>query len=602
MKTAGYDIALLLNERFLNQLSGALFYSGFFTINGWVDFYQGSLSLEQAVMDYEKELAAELTGKIPEEVLSYLKMAFRFKLTREPVIDFAVGADGQGQCLRVAAGMRVYFFLWDGLEIKFDIDMAFRTGLQIDSELNLVADLKNGVIDELTIKYGKAMEADMTLKLSAIVEKAVHLYFANHTICKRLELPSLSTVVKDVTDYIQPDHDENGNDLGIIPVTVDAIQVVSPTVLALGINLMGYKGGNPTLLHDFARNCSVAVAVSETAIFKVFSYVWQHSQCVKSFGSDGSMCLVKEADSLTIAKAKTLKIKKLDDFFSDVSQIGSYVQKLISKGLTAGFVESSIEYRGMNFQYALAVKLKNEPKFDLLGGNKIAIYNMAFEIFLRLACRCTIKYETNLDTSGWIPDSWTPWDDDVVLYQETKTYTLFDLRIFLKNLELRYGEGLLVWNEKKHALEMEITKINLYWDFEKPESPLFGLPERLINWIMDQLEDDIVKKLPKITVTPSLRFNLPIIPFALQMKGRKLEITNSEAVVAVDCQFNELQKDIYPVAKYIVNTNNREIHKIGCDSVTDTYEVHQRGFHLLGDALNLGYDGCKNCLPAFHKR
>ena len=81
-----------------------------------------------------------------------------------------------------------------------------------------------------------------------------------------------------------------------------------------------------------------------------------------------------------------------------------------------------------------------------------------------------------------------------------------------------------------------------------------------------------------------------------------MEITNSEAIVAADFGFKQLEKGKYPVAKYIVNINNSEIHKIGCDSVTDTYEVHQRSYHLLSEALDHGYDGCRNCLPAFHKR
>ena len=116
------------------------------------------------------------------------------------------------------------------------------------------------------------------------------------------------------------------------------------------------------------------------------------------------------------------------------------------------------------------------------------------------------------------------------------------------------------------------------------------------------MEDEIVKRIPVISVTPKLSFDLPLIPWPLKMTGRKLEITNSEAIVAADFEFEELEKDTYPVPKYIVNVNNGEIHKIGCDSVMDTYEVHQRSYHLLSDALALGYDGCKKCLPAFHTR
>jgi hypothetical protein len=116
MKTAGYDLVLLFNENFLNQLSGALFYSGFLTINGSVDFYNGTLMLEHQVQDYHKDLSLVLAGQVTNELQPFLKMDFRFKLTQEPMLDFIQEASGQR--IRFAMGMRIYFWLWQGLEIS----------------------------------------------------------------------------------------------------------------------------------------------------------------------------------------------------------------------------------------------------------------------------------------------------------------------------------------------------------------------------------------------------------------------------------------------------------------------------------------------------
>lgn len=52
--------------------------------------------------------------------------------------------------------------------------------------------------------------------------------------------------------------------------------------------------------------------------------------------------------------------------------------------------------------------------------------------------------------------------------------------------------------------------------------------------------------------------------------------------------------------KYVANYNNMEAHRIGCPCVMDVYENHQRGYYSLQKALSAGYDGCKNCLPAYH--
>lgn len=605
MKTAGYDIALLLNERFLNELSGALFYNGFLTVNGSVDLYTGTIELEHVTGEFNKDLSVQLTGKVTTELQPFLKMDFRFKLTREPLIDFVQGTTTDELFLRLSLGMRIYFWLWQGLEVKFDAGITIAVPLsinEVDKKLCLIADLKNSIVSELSLKYGAINKATMTENLDQIVEKALQLYFTNNTICKSLSLPCLSNVVKDIKQFIHPDKNEKNEDLGIIPVSVDAMRIVSPTVLAVGINLMGYKGGNPDQLHDFIRNCSVGIAVSENALQKVYEYVWTHSQFVKQFGSNGNMMLVKNYDNLTLARTGTFKVKKLDEVLDNVARVVSTIATNAGKMLSGGFLEPKVDYLGMDFDYGLVFTLKNKPMFDLQGGNRVVIYNMAFSVLLHLACTVSIQHEVDLDTSGWIPDEWTPWKDDVALFKKQFRETIFNKKLRLDNLELRWGLGTIVWNNDTMSLDLKIEKINLYWNFDKPGSPLKGLPAKLINWITDQLEDDIVKKIPTISITPPLSFNLPLIPWQLQVDKCALEITNSEIMVAAKLGFNEIRKDIFPVFKYVVNTNNKEIHKIGCDSVTDTYEVHQRGYHLLNDALNDDNDGCRNCLPAFHKK
>lgn len=610
MKTAGYDIALLLNEKFLNQLSGALFYSGFLTINGSVDLYNGTLSLEHQVMDYNKSLSQGLQGKVPDEMQPFMKMDFRFKLTQEPLISFEMSDKADSPQIRVSLAMRTYFWLWEGLELKFDAYLSLLIPIFIGSDMKLVVDFATADIEKMTLKYGGGMKPQMVEQMDSIVENAMHMYFSNHTICQRLELPCLGTVIKDIKDYITPDKapkdpnnpEDEEKELGIIPIHIDAVRVVNDTVMVIGINVMDYSGGNPDKLHSFARNCSIALAISETVLFKVFNYVWTHSQFTKTFGSKGDLCLVKNYDSLSIAKSGTFEIEKLDKFFDKATDIVSFIGNGMSRILTAGVIGTSIDYQGMDFYYDVNVTIKKEPKFDLLGGNVIYIYNMAFSAYFRLSCDCTYTYEVTADTSPFIPNSWTPWDDEVTLYEKTKTITLFDQHIRIDNLEVQYAKGRLQWDESKQSLVIKIFEIKPYWNLDKPGSPLEKCPSKLRNWITDAIEAQIVKRIPEFTVSTKLDFNLPYIPWPLKMKSKELEVTNSEAIISADLEFEQLKHDIYPVPKYVANINNMEVHKIGCDSVIDTYEVHQRGYHLLNDALNHGYDGCKNCLPAFHKK
>lgn len=601
MKSAGYDIALLLNERFLNQLSGVLFYSGFLTLNGSVDLYAGKMMLEHQVMDYETALTEGLEGNVPEELQRFLKIDFRFKLTQEPMVSFVQTFEASEQSVRIALGMRLYFWLWEGLELKFDASCRLLMPITVDTNLKMEVDLAAALVEEMTIKYGGGVKPEMVEKLDRIVEAALGMYFANHRICQKIELPCISKVVKDIKDYIQPDQKE-GKDLGIIPVHLDAIRIVSDKVMVLGINLMDYHGGNPEALHVFARNCSMAIAISEIAIDKVFHYVWTHSQFTKTIGSKADLSLVKHKNALSVSKSGALEVEQIDKFFNKATEVVDFLGDAMARILTANIIETSLDYHNIDFYYDVGLTLKNEPKFDLRGGNVVYIYNMAFGAYFRLSCDLTYSFEVKADTSWFIPDSWTPWEDDVTLYSKTKSITVFDQHIRIDNLELQYAKGELRWDEAKQSLIIKIIEIKPYWNLDKLGSPLYKSPPRLINWITDAMEKQLVKRIPEFTVSPKLQFDLPYIPWDMKTKIKGLEVTNSEAIVVADLGFDQLKNDTNPVPKYVVNINNAEIHKIGCDAITDTYEVHQRSYHLLNDALNKGYDGCKKCLPVFHKK
>lgn len=597
MKTAGYDIALLINERFFNQLSGALFYGGFLTANGSIDLYNGAIAIENTLKDLSIAGDWGLVGEVTPELRSFLNIDFRMKLTQEPLIDLLQGAAPDDQMIRLAIRMRIYLLLWQGFEVKFEASFDLTAPITLDN-MNLVIDLGKAEVNELVIKYGNLMDDKMKLNLDKIVRDALSAYFKDKYLSIELKAPTFSDLVKELDDYLQA-----GNDGDVVPLTVDAVRIVSPTVLALGINVLDYHGGNPDQLHDFARNCSLAVAVTERAMNKIVDFVWRNSRFGKqSIGNDGSLWLLKDNSGLTVSKSGNVELKGLNDFFNDAADITSKVTSFLAEAASGGFINTKFDYLGMEFGYAVKATIKSPPVFDLLGGNEVKIYNMPFSIFLELFWDVTIETEIAFDSSGWIPDILTPWEDDIVISRKKQVINVFHRCMWNNNMKLKEGRGIIVWNEETQTLELKITKINLYWGLDKPGSPLYGFRPELINCITDQIEKAIVQRIRTISVTPPMSFEFPCLPWPLQATGRNLEVTNSEAIIAADFGFKQLVKGAYPVPKYIVNINNREIHKIGCDSVADTYEVHQRGYHLLSDALDHGFDGCQKCLPAFHTR
>jgi hypothetical protein len=573
MKTAGYDVTILINESLLNQISGALFYSGFLTANGSVDFYNGKISVKNNIQNFQEELSTTIKDKVPAELRRFLKLDFRFKPTYEPTVDFL--AD---QKIRIGVALRIYLWFWEGLEIKFDASLFVKCGISILEDGTATADFANSEVEEFIIKYNGGMEQEATLSLNDIFTKAIHLYFSGKAVSFELQLPSL----EDHIPGIKVDENNPKDKFNIYPKSIKA---VSPTTMVLAANVYeDHNFGKSDDIYEFVKNCNLGVAISETAMFKVFNYYWERLES-KTFRKDG-----------------WFEIKKLDDFFTSVNDITLFIEKFVSKALTLGFIESQTTYKGMDFYYDLNVNFKNQPKFDLIGGNKIKVYNMAFDFSVRIACYCTVENKVVVDTSGFIPDSWTPWDDDKVISRTTTRLKLFDGTLRLNNLELKEGIGKVEFDEVKQSFVGKLEKIDLYWNFIDSGCPFLNLPEKLVNWVFDQFEGKIAEKIPPFVLSPSLKFNVPIIPWKVNLEGKKLEITDSEAIAGVNATFSELKTDLYPVPKYIANINNVEVHKLGCDSVMDTYETHQRGYHLLNDAINAGFDGCKKCLPVYHKK
>ncbi len=578
MKTAGYDVVLLLNEKFLSQISGALLYNGFFTFNGRED-----LSLR---------LKPDQLAKIPTDLRRFLNIDFRFKLNYEPHIDFQVGNK-----VGVSFDVRCYFWFWEGLEVKFDLACTIIVPIAIDDQNNkFCIKFEDSQVQELTIKTRYTLDESVTLVIHPLIQKAIHAYFKKKENHFAIDLPTLETFLP-YTKKVEANK---------FQIELKAFKTVSSDAMVVAFNLLNYTGGNEALLSDFARNCSVGVAISEMAMNKVFNFFWYHTYWDKSF-----------------RKTDTFHINLVDDVLGVVTDIANFV---VSTGIslaTFGFVETEVKYLGSDFEYTIDIDFKNKPTFEIFAGNKVAIYNLGFNLFVRLKMFVTLQGKIQIDTSGPIPDKCTPWEDDITISETRKTIKVFDIGVPIRNILIRNCTGQILLKEEENVLECKVVdfEFNLS-DFVPSNCVFLTLPAVIADLLIDKYKSKIIDAIPpyivspkfsfdiskltenidSIEVTPGLTIETPDIPWKLHVDGKKLEITDSEAILAADVYFEELNEVISPVPKYVVNVNNNEIHKSGCDSIMDTYEEHQRGYFLLERALKKNYDGCKKCLPAFHKR
>ena len=578
MKTAGYDVVLLLNEKFLSQISGALLYNGFFTFNGHED-----LSLR---------MKPEQLVKIPTDLLSFLKIGYRFKLNYEPFIDFQ-----DDNKIGVSFDVRCYFWFWEGLEIKFDLVCTVVVPIMIDEEENkFCIKFENCEVKELKIKTQYSLEESITLVINPIIQSAIHAYFQKKENHFAIDLPTIETYLP-YTKKIP---------VNKVEIKLKALKTVSSNALVAAFDLWDYDGGREAEITDFARNCSVGVAVSEMAMNKVFDFFWDHTDWDKSF-----------------RKTETFHINLMDDIFNVATEIASFVVDAGVRLATLGFINTEINYLGSDFVYTIDVDFKNKPTFDILAGNKVAIHNVGFDLFLGLKMTVTLEGKIKLDTSGPIPDKCTPWEDDVTISTTRKTITVFDIGVPVKRIFIRNVTGQIFLNEAENVLECKLTDFDFRLsDIVANDCIFLKLPALIGDMLIKKFKQKIIDAVPPFVVSPRFSFDIsklldnidpihvtpgltigpPDIPWKVHVDAKKIEITDTEAILAADVYFAELNEVIFPVPKYVVNINNNEIHKAGCDSIMDTYETHQRGYYLLEQALKKNYDGCKKCLPAFHTK
>lgn len=579
MKTAGYDIVLLLNEKFLSQISGALLYNGFFTFNGQEDL--------------STRIKPDQLVKIPADLRSFLKLGYRFKLNYEPFIDFQ-----EDNKIGLSFDVRCYFWFWDGLEVKFDLACSVVVPIDIDNQTHKFnIRFETCEVKELRIKTQYTLDESITLVINPVIEKAIHAYFQKKENHFAIALPTIETYLP---------YTDNKNPANIVPIDLKALKTVNAEAMVAAFNLLNYAGGNEAELTDFARNCSVGVAVSEMAMNKVFDFFWAHTYWDKSF-----------------RKTDTFHINLVDDVLGIVTDIADFVINAGISFATFGFINTDIKYLGSDFEYTIDIDFKNKPTFDIIAGNKVAIYNLGFNLFVRLKMYVTLEGTISLDTSGPIPDECTPWEDDITISTTRKTIKVFDIGVPIRNILIRNCTGQIILKEEENVLQCKVVDFEFKLsDFIPSNCVFLTLPAKIADLLVDKYKQKILDAIPPYVVSPKFSFDIskltdkiapvhptpgltvdpPDIPWKLHVDARKLEITDSEAIVAADVYFDELNVVVSPVPKYVVNVNNNEIHKAGCDSIMDTYEVHQRGYYLLERALKKNYDGCKKCLPAYHKK
>ncbi len=560
-KTAGYDSVIVINEKLINEASAALFYSNFLTFNGNIDFSKGSKALPQDVLN-----------KVPSTLNGFLKVRYRCKMLYEPLIDFKAN-----KTMTMSACLRLYVWMMDGLELRFDASLAVSAPLSVSlNRSNQIAiPFTKCKITEFKIRL-KGTQTDVAnIDVAKMFSKAINDYLTSTTRALTIELPVYSTYLP-YTPH-SPGHEFN--------IKLAAVEVLDDEHLAIGVNFLNHTGGNKSALRAFAPNSNLALALSKQAMLDTYDFFWNHTTWNK---------YVDYTTTFSVDLAS-----KIVNIGFDVQSI---VTTVVTKLLTFGALEIDYDFEKLEFIFNVKMAMRQKPGLDFIGGNVVEVTNIGEGFAITLEAIVHYVRKEIADTSLFVPDKCTPWDDDVVVSKQHEKKQVFKIKLGFDRENVKRCTGKVYLDEEARALKVNIEKLT-FGRLMDSDCPLRKFEDRFVTWLMNKLSDIVVPKIPAIVVSPAIMdLNIPGVNVPMTIEGKKLDIDTEGVVAGAYLSFDEMKTVMEPMPKYVGNTNTMEVHRLGCDCIFDTYETHQRGFYSLQKALSGGYDGCKKCLPAYHRR
>lgn len=617
LHAAGYDLVMLINERILNQVSGALYYNGFLRLAKEVD-------LLTLLPEAQRE-------QVDPVFHPFMKLKVRAQMLHEPVLDFRLPEPGCGGFrIHFVMALRVMVTLWDGLEMPFDGKLSMvaegsvekiPTAMRIDNGVYgqpvlsvpeeagvspalvsmlkglapslvepggyaLLVDFTRSDIETFSLTWQEKQAKGLTIDLGDLVETVIKEYLSQDGVSFGIGLPSLGVFLQDLDPQtgLTPENDPIARLRDRFSLELAALKVVSPQALALAFNFMGWTGGDPDKLTDFLRNCTLGLAMPEITVNRMIRFAMEKVLCTKPWSFQ-----------------YTKVIDRSNDTFALVSKVWDLYNRVVVELASLGFVEYDVVLESLRFEIDMDVWFTSIPEVDMMPGNIIRISDCEAKVNLHVRAVLESDVKVEIDPTSFFFDI-VP---DIEVYHRHERVCILDAFVMLDKVGISDAAGTIRFNDVENRLGLALTDLNLGLEAALQINPAFKpfqLPDLVERLICDYAEEAMRKNFNQVFITAPMRLTMTGFPWEMKMRGRKVHVDAQELTATMDAWFAELKKNIPMVPIYIGNINTMEVHRIGCDGLKDTYVEHQRGYHLLNEALNWGFDGCGRCLPAFHRR
>lgn len=536
---SGPDLYLELDESVLNELLAAGWQTGLATHQGTISF----------------------AGKdIPEKLTAYAQADWRITLNGEPLVDLR-GPDRV--FTRCDAKLELMIFTM----IPLTFDIAFH----IESEVTLAAKDKlvsfkpvSVVIDRLVIRNQVKVTDAFLESLNRMLSEAMLTVLGDEAISKTL--PKLKVGVNLPT---VPDGETNE-----LPVSLGSCLILDEKRLAVGVTFLSQPMPDVIPTHAVS-SAPVFVSLSQSAMQSVFDFWWEKT----SWGEP-----IKFAGTLPL-NAKLFVQKS---------------REVLTRALTLGFLQRESDIDKLRLDYRGTIMLENKPELLFRTPNQAGLGNLGLKVELDISIKAEVDETISLDTSGFIPDRLTPWNDDIKLRQGRGDKQILHLS---QTMQLHMQEAAAELNiSTGGSLVLKAVKADLQLDFG--DQWYQNLPESLLNGLVRLFNQKIIDHLPALPVAPALLLGdvrlhelTPVISARhFQVHDQSSGLFGEPTVTfATGIDVAELRGKT-PVPGYIANKRSQRVHRVTCDLIRDVRPEHREGYYVLHEALRDGYQACQHCL------
>ncbi|KUG04547.1 hypothetical protein ASZ90_018038 [hydrocarbon metagenome] len=534
MASPNYDLLLQIDEAVLNKSLAALYYSGFLRLEGEYNFVEG----------------------IPENLHDFTKFSYKIRMKNEPLIDLR-GRDH----VYIKFVVELKLIVLTGIVLEFDASFYADTQIVFDAvSKKMIFDLSHAEITNLYINDTYRFHKKFIENINEVLAVLLSAYLTEDR--KTVEIP---LILQQLELPMMP----AGNAYEL-PVRMGDVLIYNNRLLIMGINFFTETAEDINLVQDMSGGNDLYINLKEKTLKQIFDFWWDNTKYEKCEEFIGSFPI------------------NTDSWWEKGTDI-------LARLLSLGFIETKTVYDELLCNYNGLVKVLEKPDFEFCEENKVLINSLKIQAQFKASFTADVIKDIKLDTSSFIPDRLTPWEDDKLLKHREETKEILKLEQDLE-LSICQAEGIIKLNDKNN-LVIEIVKADI--NIELGDKWYQNLSEKAVNYIIDLFEQKVLEKIPDLVISPNLILSKQeIAGYTMQVSTHCISFDNDELSLTVNIGINELMSKSVPVPVYIANKRTKKIHNFDCPAVEDIEMENRLGYYVLYEALKEGYSACKSCIGA----